>query len=285
MPKAVDELYALLDPCTLCPRLCRARRRQGETGACGIGADLKIASVGPHFGEERPLVGTGGSGTIFLAGCNLLCVFCQNWDISHGAEGRLSSVEDLVRQMRALERRGCHNINFVSPTHLTPPIADAIVRARDAGLSVPIVYNCGGYERVETLRHLEGLVEIYMPDCKFLDADMAATYANAPDYPETVKAALAEMHRQVGDLQIRGGLARRGLLVRHLVLPGGGADSRAILDFLADAISGDTYVNVMGQYRPCFRAGDHPALARRPTHEEIAQAQAHAVARGLCVDA
>jgi len=276
-----DDLRPLLAECRLCPRNCGANRLAGETGYCGIGAEAVVASAGPHFGEEPPLVGRGGSGTIFFSGCNLRCEFCQNFDISHGRAGRPMRDRDLAEVMLALEARGCHNVNFVTPSHVVPQIAAALRLARDAGLTVPAVYNCGGYDRVETLRRLEGLIEVYMPDAKYLDAAAAARYSDAPDYPEVMAAALKEMHRQAGDLEIVGGVAVRGLLVRHLVMPGLAADSLRVMDFLADEVSPNTYVNVMAQYRPLYRASRYPEIDRRPTLEEVERVRAHAARRGL----
>jgi len=281
MTAPTDDLRPLLAACRLCPRNCGANRLAGETGYCGIGGEAVVASAGPHFGEEPPLVGRGGSGTIFFAGCNLRCEFCQNFDISHGRAGRRTGERDLAALMLALQARGCHNVNFVTPSHVVPQIASALRLARDAGLTVPAVYNCGGYDRVETLRRLEGLIEIYMPDAKYLDAAAAARYSDAPDYPEVMAAALKEMHRQVGDLEIVGGVAVRGLLVRHLVLPGLTEDSLRVMDFLADEISPNTYVNVMAQYRPLYRASRYPEIDRRPTLEEVERVRAHAARRGL----
>jgi len=272
---------AMLSPCRVCPRNCGVDRLAGETGTCGIGTQAVVSSAGPHFGEEPPLVGRRGSGTIFLAGCNLLCIFCQNYDISHGRRGTPSTPGEIAEIMLLLERRGCHNVNFVTPTHVMPQLLEAIVAAREAGLRVPVVWNCGGYESVEALRLLEGYVEIYMPDAKFADASTAARLAHAPDYPEVMWAALREMHRQVGDLVIERGVARRGLLVRHLVMPGCADESQAIIDFLADEISADTYVNVMGQYHPEYHARDDPVIGRYPTQEEIRSAREHARRRGL----
>jgi putative pyruvate formate lyase activating enzyme len=279
--ETLDAARAMLSPCRLCPRNCRADRLAGKTGFCGIGADALVSSYGPHFGEEPPLVGSGGSGTIFLAGCNLLCIFCQNFDISHGREGSRCPPGEIARIMMGLAGRGCHNVNFVTPTHVMPRLLEAVFIARDAGLDVPVVWNCGGYESVEALKRLEGHVEIYMPDAKFADARSAARLAHARDYFDVCKASIREMHRQVGDLRIDRGVARRGLLVRHLVMPGCGAESRAIIDFLADEISPDTYVNVMGQYHPEYHAGRDPVIGRRPTFEEIAAARDYARKRGL----
>lgn len=277
----VRRLWQRMSPCTLCPRHCRAERGEGQTGFCGVGAMPVVSSVGPHFGEESVLVGTGGSGTIFLAGCNLGCVFCQNYDISHHRAGRPVTVDQLAQSMLELQRIGCANINFVTPTHLVAPIAAAIERARAAGLDVPTVYNTGGYDSVETLRCLEGLIDVYMPDMKYAEPRVAEELSAAADYPAVNFAAVREMHRQVGDLQIERGLATRGLLVRHLVLPDDCAGSCEIVDFLADEISVDTTINVMGQYRPCYQAHAHRHIDRRPTVEEIASARRYARQTGL----
>ncbi len=279
--KALAAAYARLRPCRLCPRNCRVDRAAGKLGYCGIGAEAVVSSAGPHFGEEPPLVGRHGSGTIFLAGCNLLCSFCQNHDISHLRRGETMAPAEIAELMRLLEARGCHNINFVTPTHVMPMLLDAIFLAREAGLLVPIVWNCGGYESAEALERLEGRVEIYMPDAKFWEPATAARLAAAPDYPEAMRAALREMHRQVGDLEVISGVATRGLLVRHLVMPGGLEEARAILDFLADEISPQTAVNVMGQYRPEHLARRDPVIGRYPTEDEIEGAREHARLRGL----
>ena len=277
----LKELRELLSPCRLCPRQCEVDRLSGERGFCRIGAEALMSSAGPHFGEEPPLVGSGGSGTIFFAGCNLGCVFCQNHDISHGLEGNPISPSRLADVMLYLQKRGCHNINVVTPTHVVPWIVEALSLARSRGLNLPLVYNCGGYESVETLRLLDGLVDIYMPDFKFADSAPAERFAQAPDYPETAMAALKEMHRQVGDLDTVTGVAKRGLLVRHLVMPAGVAGSRKVIDFLAGQISPHTAVNVMAQYRPCYRAYDYEEIARRPSFDEFTDAYNYAVDRGL----
>jgi putative pyruvate formate lyase activating enzyme len=226
-------------------------------------------------------VGRGGSGTIFLGGCNLLCLFCQNDDISHGRAGRPAPPEAIAALMIRLQASGCGNVNFVTPTHVAPQLAEAIRIARRGGLSVPVVWNCGGYESVDALRHLEGLVEIYMPDLKTLDGDLARRAFDAPDYPDRAREALREMHRQVGDLALKDGGAVRGLLVRHLVMPERGDDSRQVLEFLAREISPRTFVNVMGQYRPNHRAREVPGLDRCPTWREIDDARASARRLGL----
>jgi putative pyruvate formate lyase activating enzyme len=271
----------LLEPCRVCPRECLAQRLQGETGVCGVAENAMISSYGPHYGEERPLVGTGGSGTIFLAHCNLCCVFCQNYEISQEGEGQVVPVRRLAEMMLDLQRMGCHNINFVTPTHQVPQILRALPLAVEGGLQVPLVYNCGGYESLETLRILDGVFDIYMPDFKYGDSEAAKRYSNAENYPEVAKAAFQEMHRQVGDLTLdRRGIARRGLLVRHLVLPNNLAGTGEVVRFLAE-LSEDTYVNIMAQYRPCYRAHEYPPLARRPTREELEGALRLARAAGL----
>ncbi len=270
-----------LEPCRVCPRECLAQRLQGETGVCGVAENAMISSYGPHYGEERPLVGTGGSGTIFLAHCNLCCVFCQNYEISQEGEGQVVPVRRLAEMMLDLQRMGCHNINFVTPTHQVPQILRALPLAVESGLQVPLVYNCGGYESLETLRILDGVFDIYMPDFKYGDSEAAKRYSNAENYPEVAKAAFQEMHRQVGDLTLdRRGIARRGLLVRHLVLPNNLAGTGEVVRFLAE-LSEDTYVNIMAQYRPCYRAHEYPLLARRPTREELEGALRLARAAGL----
>ncbi len=272
---------ALLEACRVCPRECLAQRLQGETGICGVGDQAMVASYGPHFGEERPLVGSGGSGTIFLAHCNLCCVFCQNFEISHQDGGRIVSARELAGMMLDLQRMGCHNINFVTPTHQVPQILRALPIAVDGGLRVPLVYNCGGYESLETLRLLDGAFDIYMPDFKYADAGVAKRYSKVESYPEVAKAAFREMHRQVGDLTMDGrGIARRGLLVRHLVLPNDLAGTGEVVRFLAD-LSKDTYVNIMDQYKPCYRAHESPPLPRRPPRAEFEEALRLAREAGL----
>lgn len=274
----------LLKSCQLCPRNCRVNRLSGELGFCGIAAEAVVASAGPHFGEESVLVGRGGSGTIFLAGCNLKCVFCQNFGISHSDAGVKTSPTELAELMLGLQTNGCENINFVTPTHVAIQIAEAIEIARRRKLRLPIVYNCGGYESVQTLKGLEGLVDIYMPDFKFADPEVSQRFCQASDYPQICKAALKEMHRQVGDLKIEKGLATRGLLVRHLVLPNGLAGSQEVLRFLAKEVSPHTFVNVMGQYRPCYRASEFSNIARPPSRQEIIEAKDYARQLGLRLD-
>ncbi|HWU38415.1 MAG TPA: radical SAM protein, partial [Candidatus Acidoferrum sp.] len=271
----------LLQPCRVCPRECLAQRLQGTTGVCGVAEHALVSSYGPHFGEERPLVGVGGSGTIFLAHCNLRCVFCQNFEISQQEGGRVVSAKELAQMMLQLQGMGCHNINFVTPTHQAPQILKALPIAVEGGLQVPLVYNCGGYESLDMLQLLDGVFDIYMPDFKYADADTAKKYSQVEDYPEVAKAALRLMHRQVGDLTLdRRGIARRGLLVRHLILPNNLAGTAEVVLFLA-GLSEDTYVNIMGQYRPCYRAHEYPPLARRPTRAELDEARQLARTAGL----
>ena len=259
-----------LECCTLCPRACQVDRLAGETGVCKTGAAAWVSSYGPHFGEEAPLTGTGGSGTIFFTHCNLLCLFCQNYDISHGGAGEPVDADQVARMMLSLEKSGCHNINFVTPSHVVPQILAALKVAIEGGLSIPLIYNSSGYDSVETLALLKGVVDIYMPDFKFWRPDLAEKACGAPDYPDVARKALVEMHRQVGDLVIDGeGIARRGLLVRHLVLPGGLADTPEVMRFIADRISTNTYVNIMPQYRPCGRAAEIEGLEGFPSRSDF----------------
>jgi len=241
-----------------------------------------ISSVSPHFGEEPPLVGLSGSGTIFFTNCNLWCLFCQNYDISHLKAGGRVTKDELADAMLHLQRLGCHNINLVTPTHYTPQIVEALVIAVEKGLSIPIVYNCGGYESVETLQLLDGIVDIYMPDIKYSDDEYARRYSGVKNYWEVVQEAVKEMHRQVGDLRVNSsGIAERGLLIRHLVLPNGIAGSEKVLRFIAEEISQGSYVNIMDQYRPCFKANTIPELSRVITNREFHQVLTMAQRLGL----
>jgi putative pyruvate formate lyase activating enzyme len=257
--------------CDLCPRLCRVNRLAGELGLCKGGELARVASYGPHFGEERPLVGTKGSGTIFFCGCNLGCIFCQNSDISHGLSGDELDPEELAKVMLYLQSTGCHNINLVTPTHFLPQILSALVIAIGGELQLPIVYNCGGYEREEIIREIDGVVDIYMPDFKFWESAPAEKYCSAGDYPERARQAIGEMHRQVGDLQI----------LRHLVLPEGLSGTAGVARFISSQISPDTYFNLMDQYRPCFKANSFSELSRRITAEEYRKAVQEVQAGGL----
>ncbi len=263
----------ILKECRLCPRECQVNRLRGEVGYCKAPSELMVSSAFPHFGEEPPLVGYHGSGTIFLTHCSLRCIFCQNYDISHEGRGERLAPSDLARAMKRLQEMGCHNINFVTPTHYTPQIIASLPEAIEMGLQLPLVYNCSGYESMEVIQLLDGIVDIYMPDAKYMDVEHSRRYSNAPDYPEVLKKILKEMHRQVGDLKINSsGIAERGLLIRHLVMPNGVASSEAVLKFIAEEISVHSYVNIMAQYRPEYRAFDHPDISRRITHKEFTEA-------------
>jgi len=269
--RRVEKLYEILKSCELCPRKCRVDRTKGEKGICRSGLNPVISSVGPHFGEEPELVGRHGSGTIFFTYCNLGCIYCQNYNISHRGYGKEITVEELAKQMLFLQEIYCHNINLVTPTHFVPQIVKAIEIAKRQGLKIPIVYNCGGYENVEVIKLLEGIVDIYMPDIKYSDDEIAGKYSNASDYFERAKESIKEMHRQVGDLQVEDGIAVRGLIIRHLVLPDNLAGSQEILRFISEEISKDTYVNIMDQYRPMFKASSYPELNRRITSLEFSK--------------
>jgi putative pyruvate formate lyase activating enzyme len=278
----VREARERLVDCTLCPRACHVNRFAEAGGVCRTGALATVCAWHPHFGEEPPLVGTRGSGTIFFGSCNLGCVFCQNWTTSRLIETHEVVPADLARMMLALERNGCHNINLVTPSHVVPQILAGVLEAAEAGLSIPLVYNTSGYDAVETLRLLDGVVDIYMPDIKFMRPDRATRYASAEDYPAVVVAAVREMHRQVGDLVLgRSGVALRGLLVRHLVMPDGLEDAIAVCRFLSREISAGTYLNLMSQYRPCGEAFRYPEISRRPTSAEFDLAVAAAAEAGL----
>lgn len=264
-----EKLNDLLKECRLCPNECLADRVNGETGDCHSTDEVMISSYGPHFGEEPPLTGTLGSGTIFFTNCNLACQFCQNYDLSQLGRGESVSITDLAQIMISLQNSGCHNINFVTPTHFTPQIVDAIIAALDKGLQLPLVYNCGGYESVETLKLLEGIIDIYMPDIKYSKNETAEKYSQIKNYWDVVRRAVKEMYRQVGDLKIsKLGIAQRGLLVRHLILPNNISGSKEVIDFIAGEISKETYLNLMDQYYPAFKADNYKELNRRISKEE-----------------
>jgi len=277
-----DQLAEMASPCRLCPRECGALRKEGETGYCRTGFAPMVSSIHPHFGEEACLVGKGGSGTVFLTNCSLGCLFCQNSDISHLGKGRSITIQELADSLMALQDLGCHNINFVTPSHQVHAIVKAIALAAERGLTLPLVYNTGGYDPVPTLGLLDGIFDIYMPDLKFTGTGPAMTLADAPDYPDAVKRAILEMHRQVGDLVLdKRGIAVRGLLVRHLVLPSGLAGSDEAFRFLAEKVSRDTWLNVMAQYRPCYRAAEIPAIGRLLDRQEYLAALSLARKHGL----
>ncbi len=282
LKRRVETAYAHLEACDLCAWKCRVNRRAGQLGVCRTGEKAKISSYGPHFGEEAPLRGWRGSGTIFFTRCNLRCQYCQNYEISQTDAGVEVEPEELAEIMLRLQHLGCHNINLVSPSHVVAQILAAVLIAAQAGLRIPLVYNTGGYDSMESLQLLDGVVDIYMPDMKYADAEIAKRYSRIPDYPQINQAAVREMYRQVGDLQLdENGLATRGLLVRHLVLPNRLAGTEAIVRFLAQEISPHTYLNIMEQYYPAYRAHWYPEINRRITPEEYRQAVEAAHQAGL----
>jgi putative pyruvate formate lyase activating enzyme len=286
LKRRVAEAYTRLEACNICARKCGVNRRQSAEGTgCHTGERAIVSSAGPHFGEEEPLVGSGGSGTIFFSWCNLHCQFCQNAEISQLGHGQEVEPEDLARMMLRLQSQGCHNINFVSPSHVVPQILAGLLIAAEAGLHLPLVYNTGGYDAQETLSLLDGVVDIYMPDMKYADPHVARRFSKIANYPAVNQAAVREMHRQVDDLTTDDrGIALRGLLIRHLVLPQRLAGTAEIVRFLRDEISPNTYINVMAQYRPCFRAHELPPLDRPISNQEYAEAAQLAREAGLRLD-
>ena len=277
------ELWEVLHECRCCPRECGADRIDGEKGFCGSTARLKLFSFGPHYGEERPLVGKGGSGTIFFSNCNLLCCFCQNWEINHRGDGEYINHRKLAETMVSLQRRGCHNINFVTPTHVVPHIVKALRIAIAHGLKIPLVYNTSAYDNIDIIKKLDGVVDIYLPDFKYQDGKMASKYSSgADDYPEVAAEVIEEMHRQVGELAVdEQGIAQRGLIIRHLVMPENIAGTDRFVRWVAKELTPTTYVNIMAQYRPEHEAFDHPEISRRITNDEWSQAMAWAKEAGL----
>ena len=281
MQDKIKEAYRLLASCKVCPRSCGVNRLKGEIGFCKAGLKAMVSSFHAHFGEEPPISGRNGSGTIFFTHCSLRCVFCQNHPISQLGEGREVSISELAGMMLKLQNQGCHNINFVTPTHYMPQILEAIAVARKKGLRLPLVYNCGGYESLEALKKLDGVIDIYMPDMKYSRDAVAKKYSFAPDYFEVSKKAVKEMHRQVGDLKVDKGIAKRGLLIRHLVMPDGLAGSSEIFDFIVKELSPNTYVNIMAQYYTCHKAFKFPEISRRITHREYMETIKLAKDKGL----
>jgi putative pyruvate formate lyase activating enzyme len=278
-----EELWQIMESCSLCPRECGAARLDRQAGFCGGTAQLVTHSYYPHFGEEDPLVGSGGSGAVFFSNCNLRCVFCINWQISQGGQGMGRSLKDLAEMMLNLQAMGCANINIVTPTHYSPHIVLALDMAAANGLKLPLVYNTNGWERLEILEMLDGVVDIYLPDFKYADSAMAAKYSSgAASYPEVTKAALLEMHRQVGIAKPAvDGLMYRGLMIRHLVMPNRVGGSRAVIDWIAQNLPPDTYVNIMSQYRPMYRASEYPEISRRLNRREYREVVGHAEQVGL----
>jgi putative pyruvate formate lyase activating enzyme len=283
LEKRGKELWKIMKSCELCPRQCGANRLAGDLGFCRASSLLEISAFHPHFGEERPLVGDGGSGTIFLTNCGLRCVFCINWEISQGGQGEKRAIEEMASMMLTLQHMGCPNINFVTPTHYSPHILLAVDVAAGQGLRVPLVYNTCGWERKEILEILDGVVDIYLPDFKYSDGKMAGKFSSDADtYPEETRKALLEMHRQVGVAKpAEDGLMYRGLMIRHLVMPNNVGGTKGVVDWIAKNLPKETYVNIMSQYRPMYQADQYPKIARRLTREEYTQAVQWARDAGL----
>lgn len=269
LAKRVKDIYQLMKSCQLCPRRCGVNRLKGEVGYCRAALEPEISSFYCHFGEEPPISGWAGSGTIFFTHCSLRCVFCQNYPISQLGYGNKISIEHLARIMLNLQKKGCHNINLVTPTHFTPQIMAALDIAASKGLMIPLVYNCGGYESIQTLKLLKGVVDIYMPDIKYGGKEEAEKYSNAPDYFEVAKRAIKEMHHQVGELDVSpDGIAKRGLIIRHLILPNNLAKTEQVLKFIKNEVSPGTYISIMSQYFPAYKATKIPELKRKITKKE-----------------
>ena len=283
LKKRGEELWDIMGSCELCPRKCGTNRLDGDEGFCQASSQLEISAYHPHFGEEKPLVGKGGSGTIFLTNCGLRCVFCINWETSQGGRGRSRSIEDMAEMMLELQEIGCHNINFVTPTHYSPHIVLAVDMAAGKGLRLPVVYNTCGWESLEILKKLDGIIDIYLPDFKYSDGKIAARYSSDADtYPEITKSALLEMHRQVGVGKPAGdGLMYRGLMIRHLVMPSGVSGTKRVIDWIAENLPKDTYFNIMSQYRPMYKAFEYSEISRRISHKEYDEAIRWAREAGL----
>ena len=273
LEKRIKKAYQLFSPCQICPHKCKVNRNEGELGICRSGEEVIISSYNAHFGEEPPLSGRFGSGTIFFTNCNLKCVYCQNYPISQLGNGNKVSLLKLAKIMLELQEKKCHNLNLVTPTHFVYQILQSIKIAIELGLHIPIVYNTRAYESVHTLKLLKGVVEIYLPDARYANNRIAEKYSAAPNYFEVMKMALKEMHRQVGDLLIdKNGIAVSGLIVRHLILPEGQSGTRKIMNFIAQEISLHTYISLMAQYFPAFKAEQYAKLSRRISSEEYREA-------------
>lgn len=282
LKQRAESLQALLSECKICPNECEVNRLEKEEGTCHSTEEIFISSYGPHFGEEPPLVGIYGSGTIFFTSCNLSCVYCQNFDISQLREGQKVSLNELAQIMLSLQMKGCHNINLVTPTHFVPQIVSSLLMAIEKGLEIPLVYNCGGYESVETLKLLENIVDIYMPDIKYSDNEIAERLSGIKNYWDVVRKSVKEMHKQVGDLKLsKRDIAQKGLLVRHLVLPNDIAGSKTVIDFISEEISKQTYLNIMDQYHPAYMANQHTELKRRIINDEYKKIISYAIKRGI----
>lgn len=278
----IEKLFKILENCEICPRKCHINRIKNERGYCQLGYLPMVSAFHPHFGEEAPLVGMHGSGTIFLTSCNLACVYCQNYDISQLRIGGEISFEDLAEMMISLQSRGCHNINFVTPTPQVPQILKSLSIAIEKGLKIPLVYNTSSYDSLSVLKLLDGIVDIYLPDARYGNDEIALKYSKVPGYFEIMKAAIKEMHRQIGDLVVdEKRVAVKGLLVRHLVLPNNLAGSEKIFKFIVKEISKNTFLNIMDQYRPAWKANQYPELSRRITKDEFQEAIELAKKAGL----
>lgn len=278
----VKSLKQMLENCVLCPHQCEVNRLKGERGYCKTLDKAVVSGVQPHFGEEDELVGIYGSGTIFFSYCNMKCAFCQNYEISYCGEGEEADANKLAEMMLYLQKKGCHNINLVSPSHIVPQIVEAIFIAAQKGLNIPIVYNSNGYDLTDTLRFLDNIVDIYMPDIKFSDDAIAQKYLGVKNYYTIAKAAVKEMHRQVGNLKTDNrNIAYKGLLIRHLVMPENLAGTEKIMKFIANELSKDTYVNIMAQYYPTHKAFDYEEISRRITRQEYEKAVNYALSAGL----
>jgi len=278
-----EKMWAIMERCRLCPRICNENRLKGNEGFCNASYKLEISSYHPHFGEERPLVGKSGSGTVFFTNCGLRCVFCINWQISIGGIGHIKSIDNLAEMMVRLQKTGCHNINVVTPTHYAPHILLALDKAAANGLRLPLVYNTCGWERLEILEYLDGVVDIYLPDFKYFDSEMSIKYSSeAEEYPEVTKAALIEMNRQVGVAKPeKNGIMYRGLMIRHLVMPNGVSGTRKVIGWIAENLPKDTYLNLMSQYRPMYKADQYHEISRRLTNKEYIEAVMWAKQAGL----
>ncbi len=282
LAERADKAFSLLESCSLCPRRCGVNRLKDEEGFCRTGRLAKVYSYMPHFGEEPPISGHCGSGTIFFSGCNMACVYCQNYKFSQLNEGREVESSELAHFMLELQELGCHNINLVTPTHVLPQILKALSLAIPTGLRLPLVYNTGGYELPEVIRLLEGIVDIFLPDMRYAEDRLSMKYSNAPDYPEYNQATVKQMHQQVGTAQIdEQGLIGKGLIIRHLVLPDNIAGTSKIMRFIAQEISSQTYISLMSQYLPCHKAGEYPELSRRISQQEYTQAKEIMLESGL----
>lgn len=283
LKKRGEALWQMMKSCRLCPRQCGAERLKGEEGFCHASSQLEVSAFHPHFGEERPLVGRGGSGTIFFTNCNLRCVFCINWEINHAGIGKHESIDNLARMMLKLQKIGCVNINVVTPTHYSPHIVLALDKAAAKGLRLPVVYNTSGWERLEVLKKLDGIVDIYLPDFKYFDSKMSDKYSSgAESYPDVTRKALLEMHRQVGVAKpAANGRMYRGLMIRHLVMPNRVSGTKQVVEWIAQNLPKDTYVNLMSQYRPMYKAHKYPKIARKLVRKEYKDAVTWAKNAGL----